>query len=373
MPLLTRLVAAGSIYLATCGWAGAAQPTFQLPPGFEVEVLAEDLPSARSLVWGEQGTLFVATRRDDVVYAVRDALSDEPEVRVVATGLKTPNGVAFHDRSLYVAEPKRILVLRDIESRLDDPPEPEAVVTGLPFKNGLHAWRYIAFGPDGRLYVNVGAPCNVCDQEGFALIMSMEADGSDQRIEARGVRNSVGFAWHPDTDELWFTDNGRDMMGDELPPCELNRLTRTGEHFGFPFCHGGTVPDPKFGKLGNCDEAVPPVQQLAPHSAPLGLSFYTGDAFPERYRGQVFIAEHGSWNRSQEAGKTGYRVSLVRLDGNRAVSYEPFMEGFLNGDEVLGRPVDVLQAPDGSLLISDDERGAIYRVRYSGNKLAANP
>lgn len=373
MPPLKRL----AIVLLLCITVGeglpAAGPEFRLPVGFEIELLAEDMPSARSMTWGEAGTLFVATRREDRVYAIRNALTSDPRVLVVATGLKTPNGVAFLDGSLYIAEPKRVLALREIETRLENPPPPEVVVAELPFKNGLHAWKYIAFGPDGRLYVPVGAPCNVCDQDGFALIMSMEPDGSDQRIEALGVRNSVGFDWHPETGELWFTDNGRDMLGDDEPPCELNRLAESGQHFGFPFCHGGTLADPKFGELGRCEDSVAPVQGLAPHSAPLGMAFYTGDAFPEDYRGQIFIAEHGSWNRSAEAGKTGYRVTLVRLDGDKAISYEPFLEGFLDGDEVLGRPVDVLAAPDGSLLVSDDKRGAVYRIRYTGKRLAANP
>ena len=372
MSLVTRLVAILLLCSALWGWAGATEPAFRLPPGFELEVLADGLTGARSMAWGDVGTLFVGTRRDKRVYALRDALSGSPELFVVADGLKTPNGVAFRDGALYIAEPRRVLVVRDAEASLEQPPKPEVVIDDLPFKNGLHAWKYIAFGPDGRLYVPVGAPCNVCDQDGFARILSMQADGSDRRVEARGVRNSVGFDWHPDTGELWFTDNGRDMLGDDIPPCELNRMAARDEDFGFPYCHGDTIADPKFGKLGSCDDAVAPVQNLAPHSAPLGMAFYTGDAFPESYRSQVFIAEHGSWNRSKAAGKTGYRVTLVRLDGNRAVAYEPFLEGFLEGDEVLGRPVDVLPAPDGSLLVSDDKRGAIYRIHYVGNKLAAN-
>lgn len=372
MPVVIRL--AVLLLLCSAVWppAGAAGPDFRLPPGFELDVLSEDLAGARSMAWGDEGTLFVGTRSSKRVYALRDALSGNPELFVVADGLKTPNGVAFRDGVLYIAEPRRILALRDVETRLEQPPRPEVVIDELPFKNGLHAWKYIAFGPDGRLYVPVGAPCNVCDQDGFAQILSMQADGSDRRVEARGVRNSVGFDWHPETGELWFTDNGRDMLGDDLPPCELNRVSASGQDFGFPYCHGGTIADPKFGKLGSCDEAVAPVQNLAPHSAPLGMTFYTGRAFPARYRSQLFIAEHGSWNRSREAGKTGYRVTLVRLDGNRAVGYEPFLEGFLDGDEVLGRPVDVLPAPDGSLLVSDDERGAIYRIRYTGAGLADN-
>lgn len=371
MPLAKCLVAILLLCSAVCGWAGAAAPAFRLPPGFELEVLADGLAGARSMAWGDDGTLFVGTRGAQRVYALRGALSGHPERFVVADGLKTPNGVAFRDGVLYIAEPRRVLAVRDVAANLAQPPEPEVVIDELPFKNGLHAWKYIAFGPDSRLYVPVGAPCNICDQDGFARILSMKADGSDRRVEARGVRNSVGFDWHPATGELWFTDNGRDMLGDDVPPCELNRVAASGQDFGFPYCHGGTIADPKFGDQGSCDDAVAPAQNLAPHSAPLGMAFYTGDAFPASYRGQIFIAEHGSWNRSPAAGKTGYRVTLVRLDGNRVVGYEPFLEGFLDGDEVLGRPVDVLPAPDGSLLVSDDERGAIYRIRYAGNKLAA--
>jgi glucose/arabinose dehydrogenase len=345
---------------------GSVAPVFSLPPGFQLDVISDDVPGARSMAWGEEGTLFVGTWQGGRVYALRNALAAVgPERLVIAEGLKMPNGVAFRDGDLFIAEPQRILVLRGIETALDDPPVPVVAVAELPFKTGLHAWKYIAFGPDGRLYVPLGAPCNACDAPGFARILSMAPDGSARRVEALGVRNTVGLAWHPDTGELWFTDNGRDLLGDDVPPCELNRVSAAGQDFGFPYCHGGTIADPKLGNLGRCADSVAPVQALAPHSSPLGLTFYTGTMFPEAYRGNVFIAEHGSWNRSKEAGKTGYRVSLVRLDGNRAVGYEPFLEGFLDGDEVLGRPVDVLVAPDGSLLVSDDDRGAIYRISYT--------
>ena len=348
----------------------AAMPDFRLPAGFEIEELVAGVPNARAMAWGEQGTLFIGSRRAGNVYAVRNALSGEPEVITLAQDLQMPNGVAFRDGALYVAEPRRILRFPDVEARLDDPGEPEVAVADLPFKNMRHAWKYIAFSPDDRLYVPVGAPCNVCDDEGFSLILSMQPDGSDRRVEARGVRNSVGFDWHPETGELWFTDNGRDLMGDEVPPCELNRVTEPGQDFGFPYCHGGDIPDPKFGSLGDCADAAPPAQNLAPHSAPLGVRFYTGDAFPPRYRHHAFIAEHGSWNRSEAAGKTGYRVTLVTIKDGKAVAYEPFLEGFLDDQETLGRPVDLVQTPAGALLISDDKRGVIYRVRYTGTALA---
>ncbi len=336
-----------------------------LPAGFKAEVLVADVPNARSMTWGSGGTLFVGTRRAGKVYAVRGALGDTPQVMMVAEKLKMPNGVAFHDGALYVAENRRILRYPGIEDRLENPPEAEQLGEDLPYKGVLHSWKHISFGPDDRLYVPIGAPCNVCDEAELGNIISMASDGSDRRVEARGVRNSVGFDWQPQTGELWFSDNGRDMLGDEVPACELNRVTERGQHFGFPFCHGGNIADPEFGSLGSCEDAVAPVQALAPHSAPLGVLFYSGDMFPADYQGQVLIAEHGSWNRSKAAGKTGYRVSLVRLEDGKSVAYEPFIEGFLDGDNVLGRPVGLLAAPDGSLLVSDDQRGVIYRVTYA--------
>lgn len=365
-PRLLRAIAV-PLFLGPAAGLAATADFLRLPAGFEAEVLAE-VPRARSMALGDDGTLFVGTRSGGTVYAVRDALGDSPEVLTLATGLKIPNGVAFRAGDLYVAEPTRILRFADVEQRLGRPQEPEVVVADLPYKNAAHAWKYIAFGPDGKLYVPFGAPCNVCEVESdFATIQRMNPDGTEREVYATGVRNSVGFTWHPETDELWFTDNGRDMMGDELPACELNRAPRPGLAFGFPYCHAGSVADPGFGELGTCEDAVPPVQKLGPHVAPLGVKFYTGTQFPEEYRGQVFIAEHGSWNRSAEAGRTGYRVTLVRLDGDRATGYEPFIEGFLDGDSVRGRPVDLLVAPDGSLLVSDDHRGAVYRVRWRGS------
>lgn len=335
----------------------------KLPPGFSVAILAS-VPGARSMVLGDKGTLFVSTQRAGDVYAIRGPFGPAPQVLKVASGLKMPNGVAFRDGALYIAEPQRILRIAGIEQKLDSPPSPEAVITDLPYKSMLHSWKYIAFGPDGKLYVPAGYPCNVCDEPGFGVIMRMNADGTGREVYARGIRNTVGFTWHPVTGELWFTDNGRDMLGDDVPPCELNRAPRAGLDFGFPYCHGGSIPDPEFGKLGRCEDAVPPVQALGPHVAPLGLKFYTGKMFPPAYRNQVFIAEHGSWNRSKAAGKTGHRVSLVRISDGKAAGYETFMDGFLDGDTALGRPVDILVAPDGALLVSDDTAGAIYRVSY---------
>lgn len=335
----------------------------RLPLGFRIEVLVADVPDARSMALGDQGTLFVGTRRKGNVYAIRNVFGDRPEVLTIATGRQTPNGIAFHDGDLYLAEVGSISRFSDIERRLPYPGDPEIVVDDLPPAK-LHSWRYIGFGPDDRLYVAIGAPCNVCDEPDYGVILRMNSDGSEREVFARGVRNSVGFTWHPDSQKFWFTDNGRDMMGDDLPPGELNRAEKPGLHFGFPFCHGGTIPDPdpKLASLGACLDAESPVQPLGPHVAPLGIRFYTGGAFPNEYHNQVLIAEHGSWNRSK---KIGYRVSLVRLQDGRPVSYEPFVEGWLDGEKVSGRPVDLLIAPDGAVLLSDDMNGVIYRISYS--------
>jgi glucose/arabinose dehydrogenase len=310
---------------------------------------------------GDGGTVFVATRRDGRVYAVTDVDEGPPVVTTLAEGLKMPNGVAFKDGDLYVAENHRILRFDDIEANLGNIPEPVVIIDTL-LPESHHGWRYIDFGPDGKLYIALGAPCNVCEKEGSANISRMNADGSEQEIFAEGVRNSVGFAWHPETGELWFTDNGRDMLGDDIPPGELNHAPIAGMHFGFPYCHGGDIPDPEFGENRDCATFEAPAQKLGPHVAPLGMVFYTGDIFPAAYRGQVFIAEHGSWNRSN---KIGYRVSLVRMEDGRPASYDVFAEGWLQGEEVSGRPVDLLVLKDGSLLVSDDQNGAIYRISYT--------
>lgn len=341
-----------------------------LPEGFNIQVFAEGIDGARSMAMGEDGTLFVGTRNENKVYALRDEDGDfwAEKVYEVDTDLEQPNGVAFRDGSLYVAAVSRLYRYDNIEAQLSNPPEPELIYDDYPTEFH-HGWKYIAFGPDNKLYVPVGAPCNICDRtdedERFATITRMDADGSNREIVAHGVRNTVGFTWHPTTNELWFTDNGRDMMGDDVPPCELNRLTEVGQHFGYPFCHGGTVKDPEFGDQRPCSDFVAPVQALGAHVAPLAVKFASGPMFPERYKGHAFIAEHGSWNRSS---KVGYRISLVKLDNNKAVSYEPFIDGWLDEgtQEAFGRPVDLLFLEDGSLLISDDVGDAIYRVTYKG-------
>lgn len=332
-----------------------------LPPGFSIEIWTDDVPNARSMALGDDGVVFVATRRDGRVYAVVPSSYTTPTVVTLAEGLKMPNGVAFFDGDLYVAENHRISRFSDIINRLNDIPEAEVVIDTLSTETH-HGWRYIDFGPDGKLYVAIGAPCNVCEREGFANISRMNPDGSGQEIVASGIRNSVGFAWHPETGDLWFTDNGRDMLGDDIPAGELNHAPRDGMHFGFPYCHGGDVPDPEFGAGRNCDEFEPPAQKLGPHVAPLGMVFYDGGMFPDEFSGQVLIAEHGSWNRSR---KIGYRISLVPVIDGEASGYESFAEGWLTDEQVTGRPVDLLVYPDGSLLISDDQNGVIYRITYS--------
>jgi len=353
-----------------CAASGAAPPPVErltLPPGFKVGVFAYPVPGARSLTLGSRGTVFVGTRDEGVVYAIRDEDHNghAESIRTFASGLDRPNGVAFRDGALYVAEVSRILRFDAAESRLVGRGDARVVIDSLP-RDRHHSWKFIAFGPDGRLYVPVGAPCNVCrrEDERYASISSVDADGSKLAIVAHGVRNTVGFDWHPESRELWFTDNGRDMMGDDAPPDELNRASRSGLHFGYPFCHSG-VPDPEFGAGRSCREFVPPVQALGPHVAALGMRFYTGAMFPAEYRNQIFIAEHGSWNRTR---KIGYRLSLVRLDGERAISYEGFAKGWLEGEQAWGRPVDVLVLPDGSLLVSDDEAGAVYRISHEGTR-----
>jgi glucose/arabinose dehydrogenase len=337
----------------------------ELPDGFEIDIFASGLRDARSLALSPNGTIFVGTRRVGNVYAVVDEDGDYKvdKTYVLDEGLKMPNGVAFRDGSLYVAEVNRVLRYDRIEENLSNPPEPVVVTDRFPTKTH-HGWKFIDFGPDGKLYVPVGAPCNICESEEiFASLTRMNPDGSDFEIVQHGIRNTVGFTWHPDTKELWFTDNGRDWMGDDLPACELNHAPRDGMHFGFPYCHQGDLPDPKFGDKYPCSDFTAPAQNLGPHTAPLGLLFYRGEQFPDSYRDQLLIAEHGSWNRSTPIG---YRITMVTLDGDRSTGYSTFADGWLSDGEVWGRPVDVKLLPDGSMLVSDDLAGAIYRIHYSG-------
>ena len=334
-----------------------------LPPGFEIAVYSDQVPNARAIALGAKGTVFVGSMGEGKVYALTDSRNAgrADRVRVIASGLEMPVGVAFRGGDLYVSAVSRIYVLRDIENRLDDPPPPALVTAKLPSERH-HGWRFIAFGPDGKLYVPIGAPCNVCDRgKAYAKLTRMNADGSALEDVAYGIRNTVGFDWRPGSRQLWFTDNGRDMMGDDVPDDELNRLSRIGEHFGFPYCHAGDLLDPEFGRGRDCRDYTPPVARLGAHVASLGMRFYAGSMFPPEYRGAILIAEHGSWNRSR---KVGYRVVTVRLDGDRAVAHEPLLSGFVQGEEAWGRPVDVQPLPDGSVLVSDDLAGAVYRISY---------
>jgi glucose/arabinose dehydrogenase len=355
---------------ATAGASGApsrqAVPLhlIELPEGFVIDVFADGVTNARSMALGEK-TLFVGTRTAGVVHAITlsegaDGLTAGERVEI-ASDLYLPNGVALQDGDLYVAEVNRILRFPDIEANLDEPYY-EVVYDGYPSVRA-HGWKYIAFGPDGKLYVPIGAPCNVCKDEGYAVITRINPDGTGREDFAYGVRNTVGFTWAPDTGEMWFTDNGRDWMGNEIPPCEINRAPEPGLHFGFPYCHGGEIPDPDFAAGRTCDEFVPPVQKTEAHAAPLGIKFYTGEMFPEKYRGRIFVAEHGSWNRDDPIG---YRVMMARRDGDRIIDYRPFAEGWLQGGESWGRPVDMLVLPSGAMLVSDDKGDRIFRIRYEG-------
>ncbi len=339
----------------------------KMPIGFSISVFAE-VDNARSMVMSPDGTLFVGNRNEDKVYAIKDTDGDFKADKkwVIATGLNMPNGVAFKDGNLYVAEVSRITKFTGIESKLGNPGKPEIVYDKFPTESH-HGWKYIAFGPDGKLYVPVGAPCNLCESKEpiYAGIHRMNADGTGLELFASGVRNTVGFTWHPDSKEIWFTDNGRDMLGENVPPCELNTAPKAGMHFGYPYCHGGNIKDPEFGNKRPCGDFTKPAQNLGAHVAPLGLKFYTGKMFPAQYKNQLFIAEHGSWNRSK---KNGYRLSLVKVENSKSIGYETFASGWMDDatQKVWGRPVDVLLLPDGSMLVSDDQAGVIYRIVYKG-------
>jgi len=349
------------VFLSAKGESSLPLERIRLPAGFEIRVFAR-IPDARSLARSPKGILFVGTREDGGVYAVRDG-SGRPEAVVrIARGLDMPNGVAFRDGALYVAEVHRVLRYDAIESRLESPPSP-AVVRGFP-PDRHHGWKFIAFGPDGLLYVPVGAPCNICQPEPiYAAIHRMRPDGSGFETFARGIRNTVGFDWHPETHELWFTDNGRDYLGDDSPPDELNNAPKAGMDFGYPTCHGRNISDPELGRRRPCSATTPPALELGPHVAALGMRFYTARMFPEKYRGGIFIAEHGSWNRTH---KIGYRVMFVPIQNGRPSGYEVFAEGWLQGEKAWGRPVDLLFTPDGAMLLSDDESGTIYRISFRG-------
>jgi glucose/arabinose dehydrogenase len=336
----------------------------ELPPGFSIEIYAEDVENARQMALGDGGTLFVGSRKAGKLWALTDADGDQraETVRLIDKGLNMPSGIEFRDGALYVGAVDLILRYDNIEAQLDQPPEPVVVTDALPDK-AHHGWKYLRFGPDGKLYIPVGVPCNICDEEGFGEIRRINPDGSGMDVYAKGVRNSVGLAFHPDNGQLWFTDNGRDMLGDDLPADELNYAPRAGMHFGIPYCHQGDLLDEEFGKGKDCADYIPPVAKLDAHGAALGLAFYTGDMFPAEYKNRLFIAQHGSWNRTE---KIGYRILAldVQPDG-KVLNINVFAAGWLQGQEVWGRPNDVLVMPDGALLVSDDLAGVIYRISYT--------
>ncbi|HEY9063791.1 MAG TPA: PQQ-dependent sugar dehydrogenase [Burkholderiaceae bacterium] len=352
--------------------AAAAPDRLRVPPGFKIELLTDEVPNARAMTLGRyadgKGVLYVGSMGAGKVYAVELDQGRVTRVRTIASGLELPAGVAYRNGQLYVSAVSRILRFDAIDDRLANPPAPAVVTDKLPSERH-HGAKFIGFGPDGWLYVAVGVPCNICEPgAAHGNIQRMKPDGSGAEIVARGVRNSVGFDWSPLDRTLWFSDNGRDLLGDEVPSDELNRVTQNGQHFGYPYCHQGDVADPQFGAQHRCSEFVAPAAKLGAHVATLGLRFYSGSQFPAEYRHNLFVAEHGSWNRST---KSGYQVVRVVLDGQgRVLRDEPFVQGFLRVDNdgretVLGRPADVLPLPDGSLLVSDDLGGAIYRVRYA--------
>jgi glucose/arabinose dehydrogenase len=343
----------------------AAQlPKLTAPPGFKVEVFQSGVLDARGLRRGDKGTVFVSSLFvAGKIYAITSDKGNR-QLKTIVSGLELPNGIEFKGGALYVATPKQITRYDNIEEKLDNPPQPVTVFDQLP-GDIPHGWKFIMFGPDGKLYVPVGAPCNICeaDPEKYMQIFRINADGSGKEIVARGVRNTVGFDFHPRTKELWFTDNQRDWLSEDMPLDELNRVAHPGkDHFGFPYCHSGMMTDPEFGWGKSCDDYVKPAALLGPHAAPLGMRFYTGTMFPAKYRGAIFIARHGPWNRTNKFADVS--VAYVGSD-NTVTKVEPFLQGFVKDNQYLGRPVDVLVMADGSLLVSDDHAGAIYRVSYS--------
>jgi glucose/arabinose dehydrogenase len=362
-----RVLMAMFLALAARSAMGSDVPLHRvaLPEGFVIEVYAE-VKEARSLALSPSGTVFVGSQDEGRVVALVDSDGDgrAEKAHVLAEGLFLPNGVAFHDGTLYIAEVNRIVKMESIESRLESPPEPVVVLAGLPDMRH-HGWKYLAFGPDGWLYFNVGAPCNVCEsvEEIFASISRVRPDGTGLELYARGVRQSVGFDWHPETGHLWFTDNGRDFLGDDQPGDELNVASEKGQHFGYPYCFGMETRDPYFGAKKPCSAFVAPARELEAHVAAIGMTFYRGSRFPPEYRGRIFVAEHGSWNRSE---RIGYRIMAATVEGNRVAAYAPFATGWIGDkdERPWGRPADILELDDGSLLVSDDRANVVYRIRY---------
>jgi glucose/arabinose dehydrogenase len=337
-------------------------PKLKVPAGFKVEVYQSGILDARGMRRGDKGTIFVSSLFvAGKIYAITEK-GGKREMKTILSDLELPSGIEFRKGALYVATPKKVMRYDNIEDNLDKPPQPTVIYDKLP-GDVPHGWKYLRFGPDDKLYVPIGAPCNICDAgDKYTQIFRINADGSNMEVVARGVRNTVGFDFHPKTKELWFTDNQRDWLAEDFPLDELNRLKSPGkDHFGYPYCHSGTMADPEFGWGKSCADYVKPAALLGAHMAPLGMRFYTGKMFPAKYRGAIFIARHGPWNRTKKDAD----VSVAYLDNNsRVTKVEPFLTGWAKDNEYLGRPVDLLTLPDGSMLVSDDHAGAIYRVSY---------
>ncbi len=340
----------------------------QLPEGFAISYFAEEVKEARSIVVADNGWVFVSTRRHGSVYALKDTSGNgKADLKItLAKDWNQPNGIAISGNDLYVAEIHQIHKFANLVSDPTQDNRPEVIYADLP-ELKHHGWRYINIGPDQKLYTAIGAPCNICLREEpyFASISRMSLDGSDFEVVQRGIRNSVGFDWDPKTGYLWFTDNNRDWLGDDLPACELNVAIKDGQHFGYPYCHQGDLPDPKYGKMRSCDEFVIPAQNLVAHSAPLGLSFLHDAKVPPSFKNRLLIAEHGSWNRTTPVG---YRITMVDIEEDRATNYSVFAEGWLDGEDKYGRPVDIATYIDGSVLVTDDFNNAVYRIDYVGEK-----
>jgi glucose/arabinose dehydrogenase len=360
LKIILLVVGLGSVIPA---YADVQLDVVELPSGFSIDVYAQGVENARQMVRGSGGTIFVGSRRAGKLWALTDSDGDQhaETVRLIDEDLKMPSGLEFLDGSLYVGALDRVLRYDHIESLLDSPPEPVVVSDVLPDKEH-HGWKYLRFGPDGKLYIPIGVPCNMCEEDGFGEIRRMNPDGSEMEVYAGGVRNSVGLAFHPENGQLWFTDNGKDMLGDDIPADELNHAPTAGMHFGIPYCHQGDLLDEEFGEGKSCDDYTAPVAKLQAHGAALGLAFYAGDMFPAEYKNRLFITQHGSWNRTE---KVGYRIIMLDVSADGAVlSHQVFASGWLQDEKSWGRPNDVLVMPDGALLVSDDQANVIYRVSY---------
>lgn len=351
------------IFFASHSAGAISLDDLSLPPGFKIDYFAEDVASARQMALSDKGIVYVGSMNAGNVYALQDKDNDgKAEKRwIIAKGLKRPSGIAFKDGDLYVADINRILKFSQIDDHLEQP-KSTVFFSDLP-EDSQHGWKFLRFAPNGELIIPVGAPCNICEapSDKHARLFSLNMETKKLTELAQGVRNSVGFDFHPSSGELWFSDNGADMLGDDVPADEINRLTKPGSHFGFPYFHEGTVADAHFSEGKKSEDYVQPALKLGAHVAPLGIHFYLGKQFPIAYQEQLFVAEHGSWNRSK---KSGYKIGLVTLKDSAVVKYEPFITGFMQGEKTLGRPAAIMELRDGSLLIADDFANVIYRVTY---------